>query len=79
MCSIVLKEMEKLVDEGLVRAIGISNFSSKQVQRVLDNCRIKPSIQQVMWAIEYSLVIITKCTNVYMCRYTTEYGYGFTA
>ncbi|XP_023933268.1 aldose reductase-like [Lingula anatina] len=41
------KEMEKLVDEGLTKAIGLSNFNSKQVQRIFDNCRIKPANLQI--------------------------------
>ncbi|KAF6028852.1 hypothetical protein EB796_012837 [Bugula neritina] len=36
------KEMEKLVDEGLVKALGISNFNAAQVRRVWDESRIKP-------------------------------------
>jgi len=36
------KELEKCVQEGLVRSIGMSNFNSQQVQRVLDNCTVKP-------------------------------------
>lgn len=39
--------MEKLVDIGLVKSIGVSNFNSEQVQRILDNCRIKPVTNQV--------------------------------
>ena len=39
--------MEQLVDEGLVKAIGLSNFHPNQIQRVLDNCRIKPAMVQV--------------------------------
>lgn len=39
--------MEKLVDEGLVRAIGLSNFSSQQVDDIIDKARIKPSVLQV--------------------------------
>lgn len=41
------KEMEKMVDMGLVRGIGLSNFNSEQVERVLKNCRIKPVVNQV--------------------------------
>lgn len=41
------KAMEKLVDLGLVRSIGVSNFNSEQITRVLENCRIKPVTNQV--------------------------------
>lgn len=41
------KAMEKCVDEGLVKNIGLSNFNSVQVQDILDNCRIKPAVLQV--------------------------------
>ncbi|XP_050080794.1 aldo-keto reductase family 1 member B1-like [Anopheles maculipalpis] len=40
-------EMEKLVDAGLVRNIGLSNFNAKQVQRVLDIARIAPVTNQI--------------------------------
>lgn len=39
--------MEELVDEGLVRHIGISNFSVKQVEELLEYARIKPVANQV--------------------------------
>jgi aldehyde reductase len=41
------KAMEKLVELGLVKAIGLSNFNSKQIQRILDVCSIKPVVNQV--------------------------------
>lgn len=41
------KEMEKLVDQGLTKSIGVSNFNSEQVDRVLANARIKPVTNQV--------------------------------
>ena len=40
------KEMEKAVDLGLVKSIGVSNFNKKQVQRILDICTIKPVTNQ---------------------------------
>lgn len=39
--------MEKAVDQGLVKAIGLSNFNKRQIQNVLDHCRIKPANIQV--------------------------------
>jgi D-xylose reductase len=39
--------MERLVDEGLVKAIGVSNFGTSLIRDVLSYCRIKPSVLQV--------------------------------
>lgn len=39
--------MESLVDQGLVRSIGVSNFSPEKIQTVLDSARIKPAVNQV--------------------------------
>ena len=39
--------MEKLVEEGLVKHIGVSNFNSDQIQHILDNATIKPATNQV--------------------------------
>ncbi|CAJ0589320.1 unnamed protein product [Cylicocyclus nassatus] len=39
--------MEKLYDAGKVKALGLSNFNTKQVQNVYDHARIKPSNLQV--------------------------------
>lgn len=41
------KDMEKLVDAGLTKSIGVSNFSKDQLQRILNNCKIKPVMNQV--------------------------------
>ncbi|XP_076814700.1 aldo-keto reductase family 1 member B1-like [Clavelina lepadiformis] len=41
------KEMEKLQKEGLVRSIGISNFNEYQINRILNECSIPPSVNQV--------------------------------
>ncbi|CAD7701569.1 unnamed protein product [Ostreobium quekettii] len=39
--------MEALVDEGLVKSIGISNFSIKKTKEILSYCRVKPAVNQV--------------------------------
>ncbi|XP_063238362.1 aldo-keto reductase family 1 member B1-like [Bacillus rossius redtenbacheri] len=41
------KAMEKLVEAGLARSIGISNFNSEQVKRVVAAATIKPVTNQV--------------------------------
>ena len=41
------KAMEALVDQGLCRAIGLSNFNHKQVLDVIGMARIKPAVLQV--------------------------------
>lgn len=39
--------MEALVDAGLVKALGVCNFSLAQVEQLLGSCRIKPAVNQV--------------------------------
>ena len=39
--------MEGCVVSGLTQSIGVSNFNSEQLQRVLDNAHIKPAVIQV--------------------------------
>lgn len=41
------QEMEKAYHEGLCVNIGVSNFNSKQLQRLIDNCNVKPVNNQV--------------------------------
>jgi len=41
------KAMEKAVKNGKIRSIGLSNFNSKQIERVIKNCTIKPAVLQV--------------------------------
>jgi len=39
--------MEALVEEGLVRHIGVSNFSVRKLEDLLAHCRIRPAVNQV--------------------------------
>lgn len=40
------KLMEKAYKEGKVKAIGLSNFTTAQIQEILDICEVKPAILQ---------------------------------
>ena len=41
------KAMEECVKLGLTKSIGVSNFNSEQIKRVLDAATIKPVVNQV--------------------------------
>ncbi|XP_046464656.1 1,5-anhydro-D-fructose reductase-like [Daphnia pulex] len=41
------KAMENCVSQGLVRSIGISNFNSQQINRLMKHCTIKPVTNQI--------------------------------
>lgn len=43
----VWKEMEKMVDMGLTKSIGVSNYSIKQLKKTNAIARIQPSVHQV--------------------------------
>lgn len=41
------KGMEGVLEKGLTKNIGISNFNSEQIERLLKNCKVKPVTNQV--------------------------------
>ena len=45
------KAMEKLYQEGKIKSIGVSNFSPKDIQALLDNCEIVPMVNQIRYFI----------------------------
>ncbi|HET6785941.1 MAG TPA: aldo/keto reductase [Erysipelotrichaceae bacterium] len=45
------KAMEVLYKEGKIRSIGVSNFSPKDIQAILDNCDIVPMVNQIRYFI----------------------------
>lgn len=41
------KALEKLYNDGKVKAIGVSNFLEKHLKIILNNCNIKPAVNQI--------------------------------
>ncbi|GIY76875.1 hypothetical protein CDAR_513222 [Caerostris darwini] len=61
------KAMESLVGKGLVKSIGLSNFNSKQIQRIYDAANIKPAALQVechAYLPQYELVDFCKKLDI---------------
>ena len=64
--------MEELVDSGLVRSIGVSNFSCSQLETLFKTARIKPAVNQVeshpLWPCE-EMIALCKRLSVLMTAY----------
>ncbi|XP_023018766.2 aldo-keto reductase family 1 member B1 [Leptinotarsa decemlineata] len=43
----IWKKMEEQVDAGKAKFIGVSNFNERQIEKIWNNCRIKPACQQI--------------------------------
>lgn len=43
----IWRDMEQLVELGLVKSIGVSNFNSEQIDRLSKNCKIQPVCNQI--------------------------------
>ncbi|KAL1513172.1 hypothetical protein ABEB36_002617 [Hypothenemus hampei] len=69
----VWKAMEEQVDKGLTKSIGLSNFNLKQITRVLENSRIKPSSLQIelhAYHQQHELVEFCKKNNIVVTAYS---------
>lgn len=67
------KEMEKLVDDGLAKSIGISNFNKKQTERILAIARIPPATNQVEchpYLNQSKLMAFLKSKNIAVTAYS---------
>ncbi|KAH9324327.1 hypothetical protein KI387_004505, partial [Taxus chinensis] len=67
------KAMEKLVDTGKVRAIGLSNFSAKKIQDLLAYAKVVPAVNQVerhpVWQQQY-LQSFCKSKGIHLSAYS---------
>lgn len=60
----VWKEMEKQVDAGLAKSIGVSNYTPTQLDRIMKIARIPPTNNQVRSLPNSMLMIIDACLLV---------------
>lgn len=70
------KALENCVSQGLVRSIGISNFNSQQINRLMKHCTIKPVTNQVGYKCSHSLHI-TKHVEFRYSLYILTSAVGF--
>jgi len=66
------KAMEKLVDDGLAKAIAVSNYAPSHLQEILKEARIKPVINQVEfhpYLQQHELVKFCKEHNIAIASY----------
>lgn len=49
--------MEECYENGLAKSIGLSNFNSEQIKRVLDNSKTVPVMLQVIIAYQNSILV----------------------
>lgn len=70
------RAMESLVNKGLTRSIGVSNFNSEQLKRLVENCKIKPIHNQVRMSISIYLYLCTlkkkKQSNLFNLDWSTS-------
>jgi len=67
------KEMEKLVELGLTKSIGVSNFNSEQIEHILKNAKIPPATNQIEmhpYFIQTKLVEFCKKRGVSITAYS---------
>ncbi|XP_052742991.1 uncharacterized protein LOC112052329 [Bicyclus anynana] len=67
------KDMEEAKRLGLAKSIGISNFNISQIERLMDNCEIKPAVLQVevnLNLAQNKLLEFTKAHNISVMAYS---------
>ena len=66
------EEMEKMVEKGKTKTIGVSNFNEKQIEKILKSCNIKPANNQVevhAYLSNRGIVDYCKSKGITVCAY----------
>lgn len=67
------KAMEKLVESGKVRSLGVSNFNSQQLERLIASAKIRPTANQVECHANFNqlkLIEFSKTRNITTIGYS---------
>jgi len=65
--------METLVRKGLVKSIGVSNFNQDQLQMLINNCKVKPTVNQIEchpYLNQHRLMAFCKSNNIRITAYS---------
>jgi len=66
------EEMEKMIEKGKTKTIGVSNFNEKQLEKILQSCNIKPANNQVevhAYLSNRGIVDYCKSKGITVCAY----------
>lgn len=65
--------MEKLLQTGKVKAIGVSNFSKAEIERLVSNCSVMPAVHQMElhpWLQQREFVEWHKAKGIHVTHYS---------
>jgi len=65
--------MEALVHKGLVKSIGVSNFNEDQLQMLINNCTVKPTVNQIEchpYLNQHRLMAFCNANNIRITAYS---------
>ena len=59
------RDMEELVDRGLARAVGVSNYGDDRLEKTVAGARIKPAVNQVLFSpFHYRRELLDTCDRL---------------
>lgn len=73
------RAMEKLVESGRAKHIGVSNFSITNLQIILKDCTIRPAVNQVElhpYLPQHELLAFCRENNIHVTAYAPLGSYG---
>ncbi|KAM7533782.1 hypothetical protein Aperf_G00000116940 [Anoplocephala perfoliata] len=75
------RAMEELVSAGLVKSVGVSNFNRRQIEHIIQHCRIVPAVNQIEVNLHWlntKLIEFCQSRNIIVEGYSPFGSPGFT-